>query len=1359
MSGDKSTGQIAGGIIGAAIGFFAGSGNLYTAFQGYVIGSGIGGLVDPPPGPNLQGPRLDDLNAQTSSYGSGVARIYGDKIAVSGTIIWVRNNQITEVARKKKVGGKGGGGKTTVTEFSYFATFAIALAESDQSTNFGPAALDRMWIANRLYLYSTSSDDGTALASLKVRGPVSSAIADAIAAGTSSTWVRFYNGSDDQDIDPEIEADLGAGATPAYRGTAIMVVYNLPLADYGNSLMGAQVKAEIINSATFSYSLLNQQTVSPDRDSNVAAVMNYVDADFVAHFFFPAWTSLAAPSLDYFYVRRYSNNDTLTVLRTAAEKGGILYRFNSDQPVFFMRSQSPPRYLFSPGVSVQFDVNNDADVNGTTTGAACYVDSRLYTAGQSTGRVYRVSGSGIEATSANSYSDLFAVSKFRGGGNVLAFYGSGIAELHPDTLAEVDTYAFSWTVSTESACRASVDSLGIIYVITNGASPVLTVINGADFSVMNTYSVSEIALLDSETSIVFENLVGIFTTVDGTGWDTRVILLDSQQNQNVTLQNAVAQICTEVETIGAGDLDVSLLSGNCSGIRVSGPSTARSVLSILQARYLFDIIPSGYKIKFVPRPQTSSQSITEDELVRNGDSFFQLQHNEEVQLPRKYSVKYLDAGREYDTNEQFSPEYPGNGTVSVSPVELPMVMTADEAAQLAEILMELKLLERDSVPLVLPPPYRNIEPSDVITLTTNDSFVYQIRCESVHLRADGTVEIEGKLNSQSSYSSSAVGSAGIMPDEILSIPAPPIPVLMDIPLMRDADDEPGFAVAVGAPGGIFNGAVLYLSNDGGQSWNDLQGFSNVGTFGFARDPLSEDSGYLIDYESELVVDMVCGELSSISKTTMLSGQNYAAYGADGRWEILQFMTATLGDNNQYTFSGFLRGQKGTEWSTGLHEQGDAFVWLDDADNAFIQRNLADIGINHLFTAAASGSEIDSGAQVEFSYDGVNLKPLSVVHGSAEFDAPDWVFNFFPRTRYSSSWWGTGVPAITDTPEVYEIDIIDNNESPAVVVRTITITNPTQNSDGSISETYTSAQQIEDFGGIRAVIDADIYQVSASVGRGYVHSISATAALDPVELFGSGELGAIYDASDISTLFTDTGGTTPVTMDGDLVAYMADKSGNGHHAVQATSGARPIYRTNGVHSWLEGDGSRYMTVSGSDSALKFLHGSGPLTIFGGVKPFETSNPNTNCGFLGTSGWSTASNRVGMTVGFDDRASSGVNNKITYFVSRGVTSSPATTDTLTAQNNTITFGESHAVTIFGGVDAGSDVRFYVDDANTWNENYANSPSSANSLYNLDVMAAGNGTLPLVGRFIAAVCIDRRVTIAERKGVEAWIYSRLP
>lgn len=80
--------------------------------------------------------------------------------------------------------------------------------------------------------------------------------------------------------------------------------------------------------------------------------------------------------------------------------------------------------------------------------------------------------------------------------------------------------------------------------------------------------------------------------------------------------------------------------------------------------------------------------------------------------------------------------------------------------------------------------------------------------------------------------------------------------------------------------------------------------------------------------------------------------------------------------------------------------------------------------------------------------------------------------------------------------------------------------------------------------------------------------------------------AVYDVSDLATLFQDSAGTTPVTADGDPVGLILDQAGNtGRDMMQATSGSRPIYRTSGGKAWMENDGTKWMYSRGN-GALAF-----------------------------------------------------------------------------------------------------------------------------------------------------------------------------
>lgn len=66
--------------------------------------------------------------------------------------------------------------------------------------------------------------------------------------------------------------------------------------------------------------------------------------------------------------------------------------------------------------------------------------------------------------------------------------------------------------------------------------------------------------------------------------------------------------------------------------------------------------------------------------------------------------------------------------------------------------------------------------------------------------------------------------------------------------------------------------------------------------------------------------------------------------------------------------------------------------------------------------------------------------------------------------------------------------------------------------------------------------------------------------DPLTDVTSAAVEIWLDADDIDTLFQDTARTTAVTADGDPVGGWEDKSGNGHHAEQATTANKGTYKT-------------------------------------------------------------------------------------------------------------------------------------------------------------------------------------------------------
>jgi hypothetical protein len=83
---------------------------------------------------------------------------------------------------------------------------------------------------------------------------------------------------------------------------------------------------------------------------------------------------------------------------------------------------------------------------------------------------------------------------------------------------------------------------------------------------------------------------------------------------------------------------------------------------------------------------------------------------------------------------------------------------------------------------------------------------------------------------------------------------------------------------------------------------------------------------------------------------------------------------------------------------------------------------------------------------------------------------------------------------------------------------------------------------------------------------------------PAQLFDPLTDGLWYDPSDLTTMFQDSAGTTPVTGVGQPVGLLQDKSGNNFHASQSTASKRPILRRTDAGCW-------YLEFDGVDDALE------------------------------------------------------------------------------------------------------------------------------------------------------------------------------
>lgn len=88
-----------------------------------------------------------------------------------------------------------------------------------------------------------------------------------------------------------------------------------------------------------------------------------------------------------------------------------------------------------------------------------------------------------------------------------------------------------------------------------------------------------------------------------------------------------------------------------------------------------------------------------------------------------------------------------------------------------------------------------------------------------------------------------------------------------------------------------------------------------------------------------------------------------------------------------------------------------------------------------------------------------------------------------------------------------------------------------------------------------------------------------------------------DASDASTLFTDSGGTTPATSNGDNIGYFGDKSGGGVHFTQAGA-SKPTLSISGNVRSINFTGGQNLD---SATATLITSGNRDFTIFAVYQP--------------------------------------------------------------------------------------------------------------------------------------------------------------
>lgn len=113
------------------------------------------------------------------------------------------------------------------------------------------------------------------------------------------------------------------------------------------------------------------------------------------------------------------------------------------------------------------------------------------------------------------------------------------------------------------------------------------------------------------------------------------------------------------------------------------------------------------------------------------------------------------------------------------------------------------------------------------------------------------------------------------------------------------------------------------------------------------------------------------------------------------------------------------------------------------------------------------------------------------------------------------------------------------------------------------------------------------------------------------LFNNAEQGFWLEPSDLTTMFFDRAGTTPVTTPGTLVGRRLDKSGNGNHLIANSDAARGIY---GIEPF--GGRRNLLTWSEDFSNAVWVKDTATISTNSAVAPDGTTTADTITGVSGS-----------------------------------------------------------------------------------------------------------------------------------------------
>lgn len=1103
----SNPGQVALGIVGGIVGAYVGG--PQGALYGFQLGLAVGTVVSPTQLPGTFGPRLNDNRTTLAQMGGAISYVWGNDV-VAGTVIWL--GDVVEHSNTEELGGKGGPQQASTT-YSYTQSIAIGLCKGPQG------GMRRVWENGKLVYDARAQLAGESDSDYDAR---------VTAASEYATKFTLYLGGESQLPDPTIEAKEGLGNVPGYRGLMYIVYTDRELTQEQGQRQPS-FKFELAPSDTQAIVALASSVSGP---ASGKFVMTSDDGAVT-------WTMRSTPGSGWIALASAPGLKKIIAVDSTAA-GAVMQSLDTGITWALLGSgigQACRDVAWSEELGVFVAISSNAIYKSADGGATWAAQTEP--AGYTYQAVVWVPGAlrfvvqaiapgsvGGELYSADG-STWVAAATPRGPGTFTSNTGGiatdGVGALQFGCNLGETFHTSDGNTWTAGASAASSSEPGGAHASGGSAAPgeyvlpwtrlssnvvTKTVDNGLHWtgpvSGLLPRDVSEVIYTQGKYILVYTTttvlsgptvlLSAVATSSDGLNWTARVTptAADSAAWSDMAVAYAdppvnaaslavvVADICRACGLEDA-DIDVTdLTTLSVIGYQVSRVCDGRSAIAVLRQIGFFDAVESGRQVKFVRRGKATVRTLTTAQLGahENGSEpppLVTTRLTQDVELPRQLFVAYREQARDYEPGQQASPTRLITDAVNDVYIDVACVIDATTAAKAAEVIWADMWAARWQHTLDLDGSQTALEATDCV-LCPVDGRLERLRIVSTEDSAIVLRKLALVRDDDGAYVSTAIADAPAVPPQVLVILAASEVVLLDLPALRIADDDPGiYAAAVrGNTGTRWPGLSIYRGLPGA-TLDALASIANEAVVGELSAPLASGPHTVFDEGNVIEVELERGAFESRPDEDLLElGANMLAIGVHGRWELVQFLDADQVGPTSWELSGLLRGRRGTERNIGSALLGDTVVLVSGAGLVRLPLNTANVGEPFAYRAVTIGATLGSGSEQEFTGAGEALTPFSAVHVTATDVGGDLLIEWVRRDRLAVTF--TDPLPLSEAVEAYEVDIVGDS-SPATVLRTISSATP--------SVTYTAAQQAADFGGPTPTsLAVRIYQIGA-LGRGHV----------------------------------------------------------------------------------------------------------------------------------------------------------------------------------------------------------------------------------------------------------------------------------